>query len=160
MSKTLLIIGAGGHGHVVAETAIACGYIPSFLDDNNQEAVGTISQLEHLASQYDAVFVAIGNNEKRRELLDRVEKPITLIHPAAYISPSATIGAGSIVLPGAIVHTGVRIGKGCIISIGALVDHNAVVGDYCHINAGAICKSGSNVDNLKKIESGNVVHGY
>ena len=53
-----------------------------------------------------------------------------------------------------------RIGKGCIISIGALVDHNAVVGDYCHINAGAICKSGSNVDNLKKIESGNVVHGY
>ena len=35
MSKTLLVIGAGGHGHVVAETAIACGYIPSFLDDNS-----------------------------------------------------------------------------------------------------------------------------
>ena len=88
MSKTLLIIGAGGHGHVVAETAIACGYIPSFLDDNNQEAVGTISQLEHLASQYDAVFVAIGNNELRSfirlptYLPQQQSEPVQLSSPA------------------------------------------------------------------------------
>lgn len=160
MSKTLLIVGAGGHGHVVAETAIACDYTPYFFDDNSPEAVGTISQLEQLSPQFDAVFVAIGNCEKRRALMEQVESCPTLIHPAAYVSPSSSIGTGSVVLPGAVVHTGVRIGKGCIISAGSIVDHNAVIGDYCHIDAGAICKSGSKVESMKKIDSGNVVQGY
>lgn len=160
MSKSLLVVGAGGHGHVVAETAIACGYTTAFLDDNSTEAVGMISQLEQLAPRFDAAFVAIGNCEKRRELLSRVEKTITLIYPAAYVSPSASIGSGSVVLPGAVVHTGAKIGKGCIISAGAIVDHDAVIGDYCHIDAGAICKSGSKVESMKKIDSGNVVQGY
>ena len=44
MDKNLLIIGAGGHGRVVAEVAAACGYENiSFLDDNSPEAIGKIN---------------------------------------------------------------------------------------------------------------------
>ena len=141
--KSLLIIGAGGHGGVVAECAEACGYEKiDFLDDNHPESVGRTDRIEELAGMYDGVIVSIGNNKIRRELIVRLQNTnaplITLIHPRAYISPTATVGSGSIVLPGAVIHTNVSIGIGCIISIGALIDHDAVVEDFSHINTGFI----------------------
>jgi len=121
--KSLLIIGAGSHGRTVAETAEACGYDKiDFLDDNAQIAIGKTDQLERLSGSYDGVIVSIGNNEVRKELIHRIQKAdaplVTLIHPRAFISPSASVGKGSIVLPGAIVQSNVVIGSGCIISIG------------------------------------------
>ena len=118
--KSILIIGAGGHGQVVAECAEACGYEKiDFLDDNYADAVGGIDELEDIAINYDGVIVSIGNNEIRRELISRVQiikAPLTtLIHPGAYVSPTATVGSGSIVLPGVVIHTNAIIGKGCII---------------------------------------------
>ena len=145
--KSLLIIGAGGHGQVVAECAEACGYERiDFLDDNHPDAVGKTNQAEDFAVRYDGVIVSIGNNEIRRELIERLKASkahlITLIHPRAYVSPRATVGAGSIVLPGAVIHTNASIGIGCIISICGLIDHDAVVEDFCHINTGAIVGAG------------------
>ena len=144
----------------MAETAEACGYTVSFLDDNSSEAVGTLSQLNSIAPQYDAVFVAIGNNELRKAITDRVGECITLIHPTAYVSPSATIGPGTFIAPHAAVNANVKIGRGCIVSLGALVDHDSTIGAFSNINVGAICKSGSKVDELIKIDSGSVVEGY
>lgn len=163
---TLLIIGAGGHGHVCAEVAQACGYDKiDFLDDNPGEGVvGSIEGLELWLDQYDEYFVGIGSNEFRRHLIGRLEKNgvriATLIHPSAYISPRAKIGAGTIIAPKAAVNTNSVIGKACILSIGAIVDHDANIGDFAHINAGAICKGGSVVEAGKKLEAGEVVRGY
>lgn len=145
--RCLLIIGAGGHGQVVAECAEACGYEKiDFLDDNYPGAIGKIDQLEEIATRYDGVIVSIGNNKIRRELITRLQNInaslTTLIHPRAFISPSATVGSGSIVLPGAVIHTNASIGIGCIISIGAPIDHDAVVEDFSHINTGAIVGAG------------------
>lgn len=145
--KKLLIIGAGGHGQVLAEVAMACGYDRvDFLDDRNPCAVGTTDRAEALAGRYDGVIVSIGNNDLRRTLIQRlqaVDAPIaTLVHPRAFVAPSATLGEGSIVLPGAVVNTNARVGKGCILSIGALVDHDATIDDFSHVNAGAVVAAG------------------
>lgn len=158
--KSLLIIGAGGHGQVVAECAEACGYEKiEFLDDNNPDAVGGIDQLEEVVDKYNGVIVSIGKKDTRRELIRRVQNInaplISLIHPRAFVSPTATVGSGSIVLPGAVIHTNVRIGIGCIISIGALIDHDAVVEDFSHINTGAIVEAGKRAGG--KVEAGQVV---
>ena len=155
--KSLLIIGAGGHGQVVVECAEACGYEKiDFLDDNNPDAVGGIDQLEEVVDKYNGVIVSIGNNEIRRDLIRRVQSInaplITLIHPRAFVSLTTSIGAGSIVLPGAVIHTNVRIGIGCIISIGALIDHDAVVEDFSHINTGVIVGAGQKASG--KVEAG------
>ena len=120
--KSLLIIGAGGHGQVVAECAEACGYEKiDFLDDNYTDAVGGIDRLETVATDYDGVIVSIGNNDIRRKVINRVQRInaplISLIHPRAFVSPTTTIGSGSIVLPGAVIHTSANIGISCIISI-------------------------------------------
>jgi len=145
--KKLLIIGAGGHGQVLAEVAVACGYDRvDFLDDRNPCAVGTTDRAEALAGGYDGVIVSIGNNDLRRTLIQRlqaVDAPIaTLVHPRAFVAPSATLGEGSIVLPGAVVNTNASVGKGCILSIGALVDHDATIDDFSHVNAGAVVAAG------------------
>ena len=160
MGKSLLIIGAGGHGQVVVETAQMLGYEKiDFIDDNKTNAIGRINEIDTLVPSYDGVIVSIGNNEKRQELIERLESIkafiVTLIHPNAYVSQSATIGGGSIILPGAIVHTNVTIGKGCIISICARIDHDAVVYNYSHINTSAVICAGTKVSG--KVEAGQVI---
>ncbi len=159
--KSLLIIGAGGHGHVVAETAVACGYQTSFLDDHSPEAVGTIAQLELLAPKFDACFVAIGNNTLRKQLIERLQALsctlATLVHPTAYVSPSAKIGLGTIVVSKALINTRSLVGVGCILSAGCIIDHDVLIQDYVHINAGAICKAGTTVSECQKIDAGQIV---
>lgn len=165
VSKRLLIIGAGGHGRVAAEVAEACGYKVSFLDDQPGEGVvGTLSDIDAVKESYDEFFVGIGNNSKRQSLQEELEQKClhvaTLVHPTAYVSPSAMIDAGTIIEPKAIVNTKSVIGKGCIISVGAIVDHDAVIVAYVHVNAGAICKGGARVELCTKLEAGEVVHGF
>lgn len=164
--KNLLIIGAGGHGKVVKEVAEAMGIYSkiSFLDDDSSETVGKIADYINLAGDYKYAFVGIGDNHFRMQMLEKLEKAgyevPTLIHPRAYISPTCSIGSGSVIEPMAIVNAGASIGKGCIISVGSIVDHDAVIEDCVHVNAGAICKAGSFVSSCVKLEAGQVVLGY
>lgn len=159
----LLIIGAGGHGKVVKEVAEAAGTFETieFVDDNSKLAVGKICDLDRLRSRYEAAFPAIGNNQIRREILERLQElhytiPV-LIHPTAYISPSARIAEGTVIEPKAIVNANSNVEQGCIISVGAIVDHDVVVEACAHVNAGAICKAGSIIPAGRKLEAGQVV---
>lgn len=163
--KRLLIIGAGGHGKVVAEIAKDVGYSEiAFLDDNSPEAIGKIADFEKLKSQYREAFVGIGNNKLRGELIQKLQDcgytvPV-LIQPSAYVSKTASIGVGTVIEPKAIVNANSYIDTGCIISVGAIVDHNVEIGACCHVNAGAIVKAGGKVENFRKLEAGEVVLGY
>lgn len=161
----LLIIGAGGHGKVVAEVAADCGYKKiDFLDDNSQDAVGKISDLEKFVVEYKNAFVGIGNNKFRGELIAKLEtygyQIPTLVHPTAYVSRTTSIDKGTIIEPKAIVNANTIIGVGCIISVGSIVDHDVVVEKFCHINAGSIVKAGATVNAFEKIEAGEVKIGY
>ena len=163
--KRLLIIGAGGHGKVVAEVAADIGYEHiDFLDDTAQEAIGKVSELEKYKNQYNDAFVGIGNNELRGKFISKLQDygytvPI-LIHPTAYVSRTAKINIGTVIEPKAIVNANSHISTGCIISVGAIVDHDVEIGDCCHVNAGAIVKAGSKVESYRKLEAGEVVLGY
>lgn len=165
MNRKLLIIGAGGHGQVVAEVAADCGYSDiAFIDDNNENAIGTISDLEKFQKEYADAFIGIGNNKLRAQLLEKIKNigfnvPV-LIHSSAYISRSCEIQKGVIVEPKAIVNAHSIIGEGSIISVGAIVDHNVTVGKCCHINAGSILKAGANTIDYEKTEAGQVILGY
>lgn len=165
MDKKILIIGAGGHGRVVKEVAEACGYKKvDFLDDNSSDAIGKIQELNLYLNEYENAIVGIGNNLFRNEMLDRLKKagyqiPV-LIHPTAYVSPSAIVSEGTVIEPLAIVNANSQVCKGCIISVGAIVDHNVVLEECVHVNAGAIVKAGTRVVQNRKLEAGEVVLGY
>lgn len=144
-SKRLLIIGASGHGKVVADIAIKSGYQGiAFLDDADEATecagfpvVGKVSDAASLSDGGDFI-VAIGNTRVRRKIQDEISGVITtLVHPAAVISRRVEIGRGSVVMAGAVINSDAQIGEGCIINTCASVDHECVVGDFVHVSVGA-----------------------
>lgn len=163
--KRLLIIGAGGHGKVVAEIAEDIGYEEiAFLDDNNLNAIGKVSDIEKFKGQYNTAFVGVGNNKLRGELIHKLKEcryhiPV-LVHPTAYVSRTAKIGFGTVIEPRAIVNANACIAEGCIISVGSIIDHDAEVGSYSHINAGSIVKAGRKVEKFRKLEAGEFLSEY
>lgn len=162
-NKNLIILGAGGHGHVVKEVAEAMGIFHKidFLDDNSNEAIGKCSDNEKFIEKYTYAIPAFGNNKLRMEWIEKLEENKfqipTLIHPTAYISPSAIISLGCVVEAKAVVNTNSRIEKGSIISIGSIIDHDATIGYGCHVDCGAVVKSYCIIDSLSKINSGQVI---
>lgn len=163
----LLILGAGGHGKVVAEAAeledrwneIA------FLDDREElnevmgfKVIGKLKDYSKLIHEYKYAFVAIGNNEKRIELINELEKAgfniPTIIHPKACVSKYSTIDKGAVVLPGAVVNTSTKIGKGCIININTVVDHDCEIDYGVHISSGAVVRSMVKIGKLSSIGAG------
>ena len=164
MNKNLLILGAGQYSYVVREIAEAIGEFEKIdlLDDNNPSAIGKINDFENLQYQYSHAIVSIGSNPIRMQLLERLEAvgyliPV-LIHPRAYVSPSAKIGAGSIVEPFAVIQANATSGKGCIISATAVINHNAVVGDGAHCDCGTVTAARGVVPAGHKVKCGAVFY--
>ncbi len=144
--KQLVIIGASGHGKVVADIAKKNGYGEiAFLDDNDSltecggyAVVGKSSRYVDFDCD---VFVAIGNPKVREKIQTQVElagKHIpVLIHPHASIAENVTIGKGTVVVAGAAINPGASIGKGCIINTSSSVDHDCEIADFVHVSVGA-----------------------
>jgi len=147
----LFILGAGGHGAVVAEAAILSKKWVSveLLDDNADpgipvvgcSVIGKISNWSDFVGRNCEFFVAIGNNEQRDELLSSIEKRggalATITHPSAVISPSANVEPGVVVCAGAVVNPRARVGRGTIVNTAASVDHDCALGNATHVSPGA-----------------------
>lgn len=135
----LVIVGASGHGKVIADIAKLNGY-----DD---EAVTECAGYPVVGSSCDFakveknVVIAIGNAKIRSRIQEQYESrgfhPVTLIHPNATVADSAQIGVGSVIMAGAVINPYAKLGKGCIVNTCASVDHDCEVGDYVHVAVGA-----------------------
>lgn len=149
--NSLLILGAGGHAKVVAETAITVGRWDriAFLDDRhpalgevlNLPVVGRFSDASAFRGTYSNAVVALGNNGSRIGWLRTLEAygytlP-TLVHSKAYVSPYAVLGVGTVVFAQAAVNAEARLGCGVIVNTGATVDHDCFIGDGVHVGPGA-----------------------
>lgn len=139
----LIIIGASGHGRVVADIAKKCGYeYIAFLDDDHTlkscGAYPVTGTLDDISRYPDADFiVAIGDAKVRERMQGMIKNTATLIHPDAVVADDAVIGDGTVIMAGAVVNPGVIIGKGCIINTCSSVDHDCKIGDFVHISVGA-----------------------
>ena len=164
--KKLLILGAGGYGKTVADVAaqLGCYQNIAFLDDGKAGTPGVLGKCEEFLQFADAdteVYPAFGNNSSRMAWIEKLEKqriPVpTLVHPSAYVSPTASLHSGVTVLPMAVVNTGVTVEKGCIINIGALIDHDSIIEAGCHLAPGAIVKAENRIPAGRKVDSGTVI---
>jgi sugar O-acyltransferase (sialic acid O-acetyltransferase NeuD family) len=141
--STLLILGAGGHGRVVADAAMGSGDWARVIASDGDPArcrgelisgVTTLPIQEGLALAA-FVHIAIGSSEGRaREAAAAAAVPLaTVIHPKASVSPHAAVGEGCFIAAQAVVAPGARLGRCVIVNHGAVVDHDVSVGDFSHI---------------------------
>ena len=161
----LIILGAGGYGRTVADVAAQTGAYDEivFLDDSSK-APDVIDICANISAHLDInthVYPAFGNNERRINWLNWLSElgvciP-TLVHASAYVSPTAVLEDGTVVMPGAIVNTSVMVKRGGIINCGAIVDHGCVLEEGVHVCLGAIVKAENRIPKCMKIEVGEIV---
>ena len=147
MDKKLLIIGAGGHGKVIADIAKLNGYKEiAFLDDDTTkkkngkyDVINTTAAIDEYINDYD-FFVGIGDNQIRKKLTIKLKQknivqPV-LIHPSAVIDSTVSIGNGTVVMANVVINADSKIGDGCIINTSSSIDHDCLINNYTHISPG------------------------
>ena len=141
----LIIIGAGGHGKVVADNALKNGYTDiCFVDDHSTgecmgfPIVGTSADIPNLNDGKTDFIIGIGNNSVRKKIAEANDVNwITLIHPSAQIAVNVSIGKGSVIMAGAVINACATVGDHCIINTRAVIEHDNVIEDYAHISPNA-----------------------
>lgn len=155
MSIPIIIIGAGGHGRVLAEALLAGSRVViGFLDQspdlqrtviNGTPVLGNDDMLQEYSRESIGLVNGIGSTwstVSRRLVYERLTaigyRFETVCHPSATIAPSAQILNGSQIMAGAVLQTGCLIGENTIVNSGAIVDHDCIIGNHCHIAPGVV----------------------
>lgn len=155
----ILLVGAGGHAGACIDVIeqegrfIVAGLVGLRPEVGTRKfgysVLGTDADLPALLGDYVYALVSVGQiktPEPRIRLFDLLQQngctlPV-IVSPRAYVSPHASLGAGTIVLHGAVVNAGAAVGRNCILNSQSLVEHDAVVADHCHIATAAAINSG------------------
>jgi UDP-perosamine 4-acetyltransferase len=166
----ILLWGAGGHGKVVYDVAVASAAFEevTVIDDDparrfdSLPVVGTSKALGALRQKgYDCCLISIGSNRTRARCFGTALAHgffgAIAVHPSAILSPSATIGPGTVVMPNVVINAGARIGQNCIINTGAIVEHDCEIGDHVHISPRAVLGGTVTVGRYAHIGIGAVV---
>lgn len=147
--ENLIIIGAGGHGKVVADIALSMKTYRQiyFLDDDcskqllkGTKLIGSIDKAVDFRKTSDFI-VALGENTQRKKIQMELEAKdysmATLVHPRAVIGTDVYIDQGTVVMAGVVINSLSKIEKGCIINTGCYLDHNNKISAFTHISPGS-----------------------
>lgn len=156
--KKLGILGASGHGKVLADMAELTGWHqiaffddawPSITHNGHWPIAGDTTALLARLHEFDGLVVGIGNNairlSKQALLLAKGATMVSLVHPSAQVSRYTKLGIGSVVMAGAIVNADSHIGAACIINTNASVDHDCILADGVHLSPTAALAGGVKV---------------
>jgi UDP-N-acetylbacillosamine N-acetyltransferase len=149
----LVIWGASGHAHVVADIIETKGdyAIVGYLDDRGAHApdavrgVPVLGGREQLVGLHDrgvaAVLVGFGDCRGRLAAADLIREHdlqlASAIHPSAIVAADARVGVGVTIAAGAIVGPGCVIGDNALINTAASVDHDSSVEEAAHVGPGS-----------------------
>lgn len=155
----IAIVGASGHGKVVADLAELQGFDVVFFDDaypkkkniEHWPVIGDFKDLLKASDEFKNAIVAIGNNDTRTKLskslvVNGFFLPI-LIHPKSCISKYAQIGEGSVIFANAVINAFAKIGSYNIINSCAIVEHDCTLGEGVHLSPNVALAGGSIIHN-------------
>lgn len=159
--QDLVIVGAGGHARVLAEIVqLTDEYqLVGFTDRDPhgkekenlpRPVLGSDDILPLLLSEGVKCAVlgvgAVGVNELTKSLFQMIAhlgflQP-ALVHPSAYVCPTAELGRGSVVMAKAVISTNARLGNNVTVNSGGIIEHDSVIGNHVHVATGAFLGGG------------------
>jgi sugar O-acyltransferase (sialic acid O-acetyltransferase NeuD family) len=163
--RPVVIVGGGEHARVVADAVRSrpdiwtlAGYTdpagPNPAMDPTVEHLGDDADLRSrwasaAPDDRPALILGIGADPAARH------RAITafgddaawasIVHSAAWVSPSALVAAGAVVLAGAVVNAGARIGRHAIVNTHAVIEHDVHVGERTHVAPAAAIGGGTRI---------------
>lgn len=161
MKPQIVGLGAGGHALVLIETLQLLGRhrLVGLLDPDRSlwgsrisgvTVLGGDEELAGLAAAgVSEFFVGLGgvaSNAPRCQVFERGLahglRPATIIHPQAWLAPSAVLGAGACVLARGLLNSRAQVGENALINCGAIVEHDCTIGRHVHVASGAVLAGG------------------
>jgi sugar O-acyltransferase (sialic acid O-acetyltransferase NeuD family) len=159
MTQSLIVIGAGGHGRVVADLARAAGYdVAGFLDADpallntvidGYLVLGNDSHLAGLAPGMTMLangIGSVGDATARRGVFERLSAAgfsfPALVHHRATVAGGVVLAPGAQVMAGAVLQPGVQVGVNAVVNTGAMIDHDCLLEAHCHVSPGAVLCGG------------------
>lgn len=168
--KHLAILGASGHGKVVADIAECQGWEqvsffddawPKKLENGAWSVVGDSYLLLQRLSDFSGVAVAIGDNTVRLNKLNMFKQagaPLpALVHPSAVVSRYSFIDDAVVIVAGAVINADARVRFGTVINTSASVGHDCDLGEGCHICPGVRLAGGVEVGSCSWVGVGTSV---
>jgi UDP-N-acetylbacillosamine N-acetyltransferase len=141
--KKIAIYGASGHGKVVADVAIACGYEIAFFVDDDESKIefygNKVLTFGAVQDREDIVFaLGLGSNKIRASKYIVLKKfgfelPL-LVYPRAIVSPSARLQEATVVMPGVVINASANISKGVILNSSCVIEHDCNIEEFAHIS--------------------------
>lgn len=158
----IYIYGASGHGLVVADIALSCGYKEIIFIDDGKLEYQNFGDIED--DNKTSIIIAIGDNKIRAKLQKKAKEKgfnvATLIHASAIISPSANIGEGSVIMPNVVINAKASIGDGVILNTSCVIEHECKIGNFVHISPSVALAGNVQVGEFTHIGIGSsVIHG-
>jgi sugar O-acyltransferase (sialic acid O-acetyltransferase NeuD family) len=144
----IVILGSSGHGLAVWDACLSAGFTPiGFVDpaqsSSRVEGLPVVPNFSEIDLTDLDVALGIGHNFAREraavELLEEypgVRMPV-IVHRTAWVSPSATLEAGTVVLAQASVGPFATTGRGALLNTGSSLDHESTLDDFASLGPGS-----------------------
>jgi sugar O-acyltransferase (sialic acid O-acetyltransferase NeuD family) len=162
----LVIYGAGGHGRVVLDVALAGGVAVTWVLDDSPEGVSIYGVPLTRPDEFEwrptsgswNFLVAVGLNSKRADLYRQMNEwggsPVNLIHPKAILTERCCLDQGIVAMAGVVVNPGARIGSNVVLNTACSVDHDCVVADHAQLCPGVHLGGNVTVGELAMVGTG------
>lgn len=171
MSLPFIILGAGGHGKVLADCLKTSGHkIVGFTDPDEKlhgikiegiPVLGTDQVLENYLPPKVMLVNGIGSiaSTVKRQYIHKMFTSIgyefaSVIHISSIIAGSVQLKPGVQVMAGSIIQCGTLIDENSIVNTGALIDHDCVLGKHVHIGPGVVISGGVRIEDGCHIGTG------
>jgi UDP-perosamine 4-acetyltransferase len=168
-----ILLGGGGHGGVLVDALLACGIVVHGVVDRRPASevrakiVSLLGDDLWLRGQPASTVVlinGIGANPSttaRKEAFCRWSDAgyafLSVIHPAATVSPGCTLGRGVQALARCVIQPGALVGDNAVVNTGAIVEHDVEIASHAFVGPGAVICGDAKVGRGAFIGAGAVV---
>jgi len=146
IDRSLVILGNGGHASSVAEAAESAGFAIRTLwpiSGTDDSFADLISRTASLDLEKTALALGVGTNFVREAVHASISEAFptarfpSIVHKTAWLSPSASIESGAVMLAHASAGAKARLSAGSLLNTGASLDHDSTLGEFASLGPGA-----------------------